>query len=168
MTKKTSKQGQNKAKIDLWIEEENLKSQARKIRARIKETAQIGKSNFWEYIAGSFPEVSSMKTSGEAASGFAEACYDAVMNWYLANAQLDQRLLNLIKGDTLKAQEKRILIGQNAEGWWAANPEPAIKAQDIDKVAVIFNGIPSKDELLDLLSNLGYKKENIIEGILRL
>jgi len=33
---------------------------------------------------------------------------------------------------------------------------------------VIFSGLPSKDELMNLLTNLEYKKENILEGILRI
>lgn len=167
MIKKTKKQGKNDSRIDRWIEEENLKSRAKQIRARIDETAQIAEKDFWEIIMGSFPETSGVKVKCEVASSFSQACRDAVMACYIANTQLDKKLLNLIKGDAIKTHEKRVIIGENEKGWWAANPEPAIKAQDIDKVAVIFDGMPSKDELLNLLSDLGYKKENIAEGILK-
>jgi hypothetical protein len=179
MTKRTKKQGKTEGhmerrideahrQMDRWIEEENLKSQAKQIRARIKDTAQIAELNFWEYISGSFSEIADLHPPTEVASGFSKACCDAVTAWYIANTELDEKLRSLITADSIKAHERKAIIGQNEKGWWAANPEPAIKAQDIDKVAVIFEGMPSKDELLNLLSDLGYKKENIAEGILKL
>jgi hypothetical protein len=168
MTKRTKKQGKTEGQMDRWIEEENLKYQAKQIRARIRETAQKAEADFWEIIMGSFPEVANIKPPSEVTSGFSKACRDAVTAWYIANTELDEKLRSLITADSIKAHERKAIIGQNEKGWWAANPEPAIKAQDIDKVAVIFDGMPSKDELLNLLSDLGYKKENIAEGILKI
>jgi hypothetical protein len=168
MAKTTKKQGKTEGQMDRWIEEENLKTAAKQIRARIRETAQKAEVDFWEIIRGSFPEVANEMPPTEAASGFSKACCDAVTAWYIANTELDEKLRSLITAESIKAHEKRIIIGQNEKGWWAANPEPAIKARDIDKVAVIFDGMPSKEELLNLLSDLGFKKENIAEGILKL
>ena len=164
----TKKQDKNKGQTGRWIEEENLNYQARKIWARINETAQIAERNFWEYISGSFPEVANMKPPTEAASGFSKACRDAVMAWYLANSEIDEKLVTLIKSDQIKPHEKKVIIGQNVRGWWAANPGPAIKAQDIDKVEVMISAVPDKERLIKFLNDLGYKQENILEGILKL
>jgi hypothetical protein len=166
MPKKT-KQGQKEGKLEDWIAEENLKSEAKRIRARIKETAQIAEENFWEYISGSFPEIANSHLPSEVAGEFGKVCREAVTAWYLANSDLDEKLITLVKSDQIGSHERRAIIGQNEKGWWAANPEPAIKTQDIEKIVVIFEGLPTKDELLSLLRDLGYKPENIAEGILR-
>ena len=168
MAKKTKKQGKNEGQTSDWIDEENLRTDAKRIRARIKETAQIAEGHFWEYIMESFPEIANLHPPTEVAVEFGKFCRDAVTTWYLANLELDEKLIKLVKSDQIGPHERKAIIGQNEKGWWAANPEPAIKAQDINKVAVIFEGMPSKEELLNLLSDLGYKKENIAEGILKL
>jgi hypothetical protein len=167
MAKTTKRQGKDQGQRGNWIEEENLNYQAKKIRARINETAQIAERNFWEYIRGSFPEVVNSYEPSEVIGEFGKICQDAVFSWYLANSKLGKKLIDLIRNDKIKPREKWIIVGQNAEGWWAANPDPAIKAKDIDKIRVIIHKMTSKEELLGLLSNLGYKKENILEGILR-
>ncbi len=101
------------------------------------------------------------------AGDFAKTCREAVTCWFIVNAKLDEEIKGLIKSGVIKPHEKKVLIGQNDEGWWAANPEPAIKHQDIEKIQVIFSGLPTKGELRNLLLDLDYKAGNILEGILK-
>jgi len=168
MAKRPKKQRKTGGDLGSWIDEENLQYEARKLLARIRETARKAQDEFWEIVIGSFPEIVSEQSPDKVASAFTKACREAVTDWYVANAKLEEKILSLIRSGSIKPHEKKVLIGQNDEGWWAANPEPAIRHQDIDKMQVIFSGLPSKDELMNLLTNLEYKKENILEGILRI
>ena len=95
----TKKHGNDNVKIGHWIEEENLNYQAKKIRARINETAQIAETNFWEYISGSFPEVTNLHRPNEVMAAFTQSCRDAVAAWYIANSELDEKLRGLITSE---------------------------------------------------------------------
>lgn len=95
----TQKQGKNERQTSDWIEQENLNYQAKKIRARINETAQIAETNFWEYISGSFPEVTNLHRPNEVMAAFTQSCRDAVAAWYIANSELDEKLRGLITSE---------------------------------------------------------------------
>ena len=168
MTKRPKRLAKSKSELGAWIDEENLHYQVRKLSSRIRETAQNAQNEFWEFVIGSFPEVANEQSPERLASDFARTCRETVTSWFIANAKLDEKIIEMIKSGLVKPHEKKVLIGQNDAGWWAANPEPAIKQQDIEKIQVICSGLPNKDELLNLLSNLGYKTDNIIEGILKI
>jgi hypothetical protein len=168
MSKRPTKQVKSKSELGNWIDEENRQYEARRLAARINETAQKAHNEFWEFVMGSFPEVANERTPDNVTREFTKLCREAVTSWFMANSQVDDKILSLIKSDAIKPHEKKVMIGQNDEGWWAANPEPAIKHQDIEKIQVIFSGLPSKDQLQSLLFNLGYKDSNILEGILKI
>ena len=72
----------------------------------------------------------------------------------------------MLKENQLRLPGKKVIIGQNREGWWAANPGKGIKTQDIDQFQIMIHKIPGKSKLLNLLKDLGYTKENIIEGFI--
>ena len=69
---------------------------------------------------------------------------------------------------TEHAHDKKVIIGQNESGWWAANPEPAIASGDIEQIELLVESVATRDELIDFLLGIGYKREHIAEGILRL
>ena len=168
MARRPQKQRQTKAESDHWIDEENRQYQARKLMARIKETALKAQNEFWEIVIGSFPEIVNGQAPDKAAGDFTKACRDAVTDWYIANAKSDERIVRIIKSGSIKPHEKKVLIGQNDEGWWAANPEPAFKHQDMDKIEVLIKSLPTREQLISKLIDLGFKTYNIHEGILNL
>ncbi len=68
----------------------------------------------------------------------------------------------------VKKHNKKVIIGQNDSGWWAVNPDPALVSGDIEKIEILIKEASSRDQLLEILKDLGYQHENIAEGILNL
>ena len=66
----------------------------------------------------------------------------------------------------IRQHVRQMIIGQSDDGWWAVNPEPAFKHRDLNRLEVIVQGIPDREKLMNFLSDLGYRQENIFEGIL--
>ena len=67
-----------------------------------------------------------------------------------------------------KKTERRVLIGQNAEGWWALDTKQVPGLEDINDLKPMITGVPERDKLAEFLGLLNYKPANIIEGILNL
>jgi len=168
MARRPKKQRKTKAVPGHWIDDENRQYEARKLVTRIKETALKAQNEFWEIVIGSFPEIVNEQAPDKMASDFTKACGEAVTNWYIANGKLDETIVRIIKSGSVKPHEKKVLIGQNDEGWWAANPEPAFKHQDIEKIEVLIKSVPTREQLIAKLIDLGFKTYNIHEGILNL
>jgi len=74
----------------------------------------------------------------------------------------------MAKEQDIEKHDKKVIIGQRDDGWWAVNPEPAFIHNDIDKVEILIKAVTSKDQLIKALIDLGYRGDNIFEGILRL
>ena len=66
----------------------------------------------------------------------------------------------------IRQHNRQMIIGHSDDGWWAINPEPAFKHRDLNKLKIIIQGIPDRERLISFLTDLGYRPENIFEGIL--
>ena len=88
--------GDVKKKED-WIDEENLRTRAGSIRSRIKETARKAETDFWEIVLGSYPEIPARRLPSETSPEFGRVCREAVIGWYIANAELDERIIDLLR-----------------------------------------------------------------------
>ena len=67
----------------------------------------------------------------------------------------------------MKRHDKQVIISRNDNGWWAANLEPKMKDGNSHKINPMVRGVESRKKMLELILGLGYRPENIVEGILR-
>jgi len=54
----------------------------------------------------------------------------------------------MAKEQDIEKHDKKVIIGQRDNGWWAVNPEPAFIHNDIDKIEILIKAVTSKDQLI--------------------